>query len=182
MSSRETAWICKPSSWTTAPACTLRIAGSVSEAANDVRSIATRPSNEPGARSNPSAHGTRSGSEPDGRDLHDAGDDPGVGRRSSTNGDPNAGRPAGAQHEVIRDDGEPERLRLSAGDGADRQLETTRRDVADDERARGVPAGALPDPEAERRRLSRDLADGRSPEPEACRHRPPSQGARPFCA
>ena len=174
MSSRETAWICRPWSWTSRPACTLRMAGLVSDALNDARSIATRPSSVSGARSKPSAQGTRSASRARRCDLHHPGDDPGVGRGRSAHRDLHARRPADAQHEVVRDDLERERLRLAARDGADRQLQPPRRDVAHDDRARRVPASALPDPEAERRRLRRDLADRRRAEPE----RPGADGGR----
>ena len=77
-----------------------------------------------------------------------------------------ASGPTDPQDEVVRDHGEPERLGLASGDGADRQLQAAGRDVAHDERARGVPVSALPDPEPERRRLRRDLADRRRAEPE----------------
>ncbi len=138
----------------------------MSDGLNEARSIATRPSSVSGAPLKASAQGTRSASEPAGGDLHDAGHDPGGGRGSSADGHANPSRASDPQHEVSRDDGELERLRLAARDGADRQLEPPGRHVANDERARRVPARPLPDAEAERRRLSGDLADRRRTEPE----------------
>ena len=165
MSKRETAWICRPSSCTRLPACTLRIAGSVSDGANDGGSIATGPRSDcgrsrsraptgPGAAASPRVRSAplrwRSG-QPETRRAH---------------GHLDARGPTDPQHEVVRDDGEPERLRLSSGDGADRQLQAPGRDVANDERTGGVPVRALPEPEPEGRRLRGNLTDGGGAEPE----------------
>ena len=79
---------------------------------------------------NCSAHGTCSGSLPAGGEPDRAGDDVGAGRGRRSDRELHAPRPAGADEEVARRDGEVQRLGVALGDHADRKLQTPRRDVA----------------------------------------------------
>ena len=93
----------------------------MSEAGNESRSIATRPSSRAGrvVEGERPRDAQRLGARR--RDLDHPGDDPDVGSRDGANAHLNACRPPHAQHQMIRHDEEPERLRVAARDGADRQ-------------------------------------------------------------
>ncbi len=137
----------------------------MSDAAKDVLSSDTCASRFGVSCLNCSAHGTCKGSLPAAASLIEPVTTSEAGAAGAvTLNFTRRARPAPIR-KWLGSDGEVERLRVALGDHADRKLQAPRRDVADGDRPRRVPVSALPDPEAERRRVGGHLTDGRCAEP-----------------